>query len=453
MNQEEFHQALSRLADRDISPELFQKLEEYLLESEEARNDYREFMHLQSLIGLEINVHHGQQKVVPIERIISRQKRRALKVAVLSAAAIFLIGLVTMRLFFVSEKEPTLVFKISPETQFAITHSGLNDDDPTGQIMENGSRIQISHGVVELNFSSGVKSIITAPADLTLHDDDVLFLNHGVAWFHVPENAIGFQVKTRDVIVTDLGTEFGVISSNDRLDEVHVFDGEVEVLNLNSLKHKELLVAKQARIAGAAGRLKSTPLRVVDFRKSLPTRNIPTLVFQNQFNSGGREWRVEGNARFVAGVYEGDNCPINTEGEDDHSGLHFDVEGHETPAFEKFFAALGHEGRPPLNRISTRISVVKGKTYNVYFRYTGSRNGTQRVTASLILGKETSSTGQLSAPNAEWTSASFSFTPKSSGEAVLKFEDTGSSQGAYSDLLLDSVLVTSLPNNSLPTNQ
>jgi ferric-dicitrate binding protein FerR (iron transport regulator) len=118
MNQEEFHQALSRLADRDISPELFQKLEEYLLESEEARNDYREFMHLQSLIGLEINVHHGQQKVVPIERIISRQKRRALKVALLSAAAVFLIGMVTMRLFFVAEKVRTFFYQLQYNLTF-----------------------------------------------------------------------------------------------------------------------------------------------------------------------------------------------------------------------------------------------------------------------------------------------------------------------------------------------
>ena len=387
-----------------------------------------------------------------MERIIRRQKRRTLRVSLIAAAALLIISLITMRLFFVAEKEPTLAFVTSPGTQFAITHS-KSHDTLEGMVMEKGSRLQVSHGVVELNFSAGVKAIVSAPADLTLHNDNALFLNHGVAWFRVSPKAIGFQVKTPDMQVTDLGTEFGIISSHNTLDEVHVFDGKVEVINLNSLKHKELLVAKQARIAGPAGRLKATPTRTADFRKKLPIRHLPTIVFQDQFNSGRAAWIARGSVDFAKGDYASSTCKINTSGKDDHSDVHFDHEGKEIPAQGKSFVALGNVNTLPVNTISTTIPVIAGKTYTIYFRYAGSHNDKQRIMGTMSIGSESASTGRLEAPDKAWASASFTFSPKTSGEAILKFEDTGSSEGERSDPLLDSVLVTSLPNISLPSKK
>ena len=313
MNQEEFHQALSRLADRDISPELFQKLEEYLLESEEARNDYREFMHLQSLIGLEINVHHGQQKVVPIERIISRQKRRALKVALLSAAAVFLIGMVTMRLFFVAEKVPTLVFETSPGTQFELTHSGASDD-LEGAVLENGSRLTLRQGTVELNFASGVKSIVMAPADLTLHDDDTLFLNKGTAWFQVPKGAEGFTVKTKELNIVDLGTEFGVIATPDDHDALHVFKGKVKVTALRVRKESDTLTAGQACRIDPIGRLVSVKPEIEVFLTKLPT-SFPAYSGPMEFTDGTHSLGEGGVSYTVSSTSDASTIQNRAEGD------------------------------------------------------------------------------------------------------------------------------------------
>ena len=313
MNQEEFHQALSRLADRDISPELFQKLEEYLLESEEARNDYREFMHLQSLIGLEINVHHGQQKVVPIERIISRQKRRALKVALLSAAAVFLIGMVTMRLFFVAEKVPTLVFETSPGTQFELTHSGVSDD-LEGAVLENGSRLTLRQGTVELNFASGVKSIVIAPADMTLHDDNKLYLNQGTAWFQVPKGAEGFTVKTKELNIVDLGTEFGVIATPDDHDALHVFKGKVKVTALRVRKESDTLTAGQACRIDPIGRLVSVKPEIKKFLTVLPT-SLPAYSGPMEFTDGTHSLGEGGVSYTVSSTSDASKIQNRAEGD------------------------------------------------------------------------------------------------------------------------------------------
>jgi hypothetical protein len=175
MNQETFYQALCRLSDRDISPELFKELEEHLLASKDARNDYREFIHLQSVIGLEVGIQQRRGHVVPIERIISRQKRRTLKIVALSTAAIFLVGLVAMSLLSLSNDEPPLVFKVSPDTQFELIH-GDTSDALEGKVLDDGSRLILKQGIVELSFASGVKSVIIAPAELTLHNESELFL-------------------------------------------------------------------------------------------------------------------------------------------------------------------------------------------------------------------------------------------------------------------------------------
>ena len=285
MNQETFYRALSQLTDGDISPALFQELEQHLLESEEARHKYREFIHIQSLIACEINVQQPKN-VVPVDRIIRRQKHRSFRIAVMAAAALLLLGLITMRLFLVAEREPTLAFETSPGTQFSITHRS-NGDAPVGQTMEIGSRLQLSQGIVELTFGSGVKSIVVAPADITLHEDDTLFMNQGTAWFEVPEKAIGFTVKTKDLNVVDLGTEFGVLAKPKDYDEIHVFKGKVRVSALGLRKESTLLVANEARRNDLIGRLDTITAKPTAFRRSLS--ELPPYL----------HWSFDENDRFA----------------------------------------------------------------------------------------------------------------------------------------------------------
>jgi len=135
---------------------------------------------------------------------------------------------------------PIANFEVTDDTRFQLTHTPSEDGTlPQGQVLELGSRLEVQTGTVELNFGSGVRGIVRAPADLTLISENRVDLAFGVVWFSVEESEAGFQVNTPDFLLTDLGTEFGVISELEGMDEAHVFKGKVEVHNHHNLSHKQ----------------------------------------------------------------------------------------------------------------------------------------------------------------------------------------------------------------------
>lgn len=271
------------------------ELRDELAQSESARELYCYYARMHSLLmqrskgvaALSSNV-----SVIPIDAMMQSQRKRSLRLAMMAAAALLLITLVTMRLIFVPEQPPMLTFRISEGTQFEMTHDG-SGEAPEGMSLEEGSRLRLTEGTVELNFGTGVRSIVMAPADLTLHDKDHLFLNQGTAWFHVPREAVGFQVQTKDLDIVDLGTKFGVIAHPDRHDEVHVFKGKVQLTANRLRKESAVLEGGQGRRIDPIGRLDSVPTRASAFLTELPT-TVPYLHWS--FDGKGRDlYRVTGS--------------------------------------------------------------------------------------------------------------------------------------------------------------
>ncbi|MBK1825799.1 hypothetical protein JIN81_02110 [Haloferula rosea] len=260
----------------------FEELQTALRKDTSAREAYREYLHL----------HHSLKfrssgvdllNVVPMDRVIERGQRRTLRQAGLAAAALLVLVGVTMALILTRAPAPTLSVAASPGTDFTIGHERLGDEAPNGLVLEPGSRLQLKSGTVELDFTSGVRGIVRGPADLTLQREDLLEFSSGTAWFEVPAKAIGFKVNTPDLLLTDLGTEFGIVSAPNFLDEVHVFSGMVEVQNRSGLMTKELLTEGQARFAGLAGRWKEIPIRPDHFLNELPiTETQPEVLTHEQ---------------------------------------------------------------------------------------------------------------------------------------------------------------------------
>ena len=96
-------------------------------------------------------------------------------------------------------------------------------------VLAVGSRLSLSQGAVEVTLPSGVEALVQAPAHLILEREDRIYLKHGIARFRVPPEGAGFQVRSPEMLVTDFGTEFGIISGSGGSDEVHVFKGSVKV--------------------------------------------------------------------------------------------------------------------------------------------------------------------------------------------------------------------------------
>ncbi|NWK55010.1 FecR domain-containing protein [Verrucomicrobiaceae bacterium N1E253] len=276
MNPEDLNAHIQDLLDGDIEPDALAQLEQELATNPEAMQQYIAYTDLNNLLDLEHEVRAKQSSgVVPIERIMHRQKLRNLRSATLSAAAILVIVVVAMSLFFSKEKAPILTFQSAPGTLFTLSHD-KHGEQPAGQLLEPGSRLQISQGTVELTFRSGVRSIIQAPADLTLHDDNHLYLAKGIAWFHVAKGAEGFTVDTADLQVVDLGTEFGVHAHPNQHDEVHVFQGKVRVSTKRIRQESTTLISGEARRATPIGQLNSIPSKPDEFLSSLPS-SLPHL--------------------------------------------------------------------------------------------------------------------------------------------------------------------------------
>lgn len=267
------------MLDGTITEMEFHHLEDELAANPEARQIYYEYAALHQ--GLEFRLSRASKSTGGLglaESRLNKQRVRSRRIALISAAALVLISLITMRLFFAPEPSPrdaSLSFETAPGTLFTLTHNEANEN-PKNMKMDIESRLQISQGTVELNFASGVSAVIQGPADITLHDHDRLYMDSGTGWFNVPQKAVGFTVVTRELNIVDLGTEFGVISDPGKDDEVHVFKGKVRVEALHGVKKETTLTANQAVLVRPYGRFQIVDNNPPVFQKTLP-KTLPHM--------------------------------------------------------------------------------------------------------------------------------------------------------------------------------
>ena len=114
-----------------------------------------------------------------------------------------------------------------------------------GKSLEEGQRLQLASGSVELRLASGVRVVLDGKTDAVLRNAMAISLNEGQLFAAVPSQAHGFRVTTPGIDVVDHGTQFGV-----RVGEtgaaVHVFDGEVEIEQKSEARKNQTLTTAQA---------------------------------------------------------------------------------------------------------------------------------------------------------------------------------------------------------------
>lgn len=91
------------------------------------------------------------------------------------------------------------------------------------------STIDITSGLVELTYPTGVKVIIEGPANYQVTGKNSGAIDYGRFVANVPKGAEGFTVDYANGKVIDLGTEFGFNLSREGELKLAVFDGEVEL--------------------------------------------------------------------------------------------------------------------------------------------------------------------------------------------------------------------------------
>lgn len=260
------------MLDGTISEEDFHHLEDELSASPESRQLYYQYTALHQGLEFRLSRSNNHTGIAGLaDARLERQRARTKKYAIFAAAAILIIGLITMQMFFIKQEKPSNIAEVefAPGTLFTMEHT--DDSEASGSLqMAPESRLQVSQGTIELTFPTGVKAIVQGPADMTLHDVDKLYLDTGIGWFEVPDGAEGFTVKTRELNIIDLGTEFGVVSDPDKDDEVHVFKGKVKVEALYGVKKETTLTTGSAVNVRPYGRFQTKQTKLARFMTQLP---------------------------------------------------------------------------------------------------------------------------------------------------------------------------------------
>ena len=114
---------------------------------------------------------------------------------------------------------------------------------------------ELKSGLVEFEFDNGAIVILEGPARFDITSAERTFLHYGRVRTHVPPRAYGFTIDSAHMRVVDLGTEFGMEVDATGAAEVHVFDGEVEIVNRQHMSAHDplLLVAGEAIRMDASG--------------------------------------------------------------------------------------------------------------------------------------------------------------------------------------------------------
>jgi ferric-dicitrate binding protein FerR (iron transport regulator) len=139
-----------------------------------------------------------------------------------------------------------------------ITHAVITSlDDASGRFgkisLSQGLRlsegiVELDRGLAEITFDTGAELTLEGPARLELESENQSRLDAGRASARVPEHARGFVVLTPSSYIRDLGTAFAVEVRDGRETDLHVLEGEVEVVatGRNDVNPPKILRQKEA---------------------------------------------------------------------------------------------------------------------------------------------------------------------------------------------------------------
>jgi hypothetical protein len=198
--------------------------------------------------------------------------RRSMVQWALVAAVILLLGM-----NFLPRKTTDKTFVTLEQTQAAFWYSG---ELPTaaGSRLGQGT-LRLAEGLATLQFDSGAKVVLEAPATLVLMDAMNCELTQGTAVSDIPESAQGFRIKTPSADVVDYGTRFAVSVFADT-GETHtqVMEGHVEVEHAATGKVIELKTGQENTVSGEV-------VGKVGARDGFQTRSIAPVDY-------GPDWAV-----------------------------------------------------------------------------------------------------------------------------------------------------------------
>jgi len=99
----------------------------------------------------------------------------------------------------------------------------------TSNILGPG-KLKFSRGLIELEFHRGARMVVEGPAEFELLSDMKARCIAGKVRAEIPSPSLGFELLTPVIRVVDHGTSFGVLVERNGPCEVHVFNGDVNLV-------------------------------------------------------------------------------------------------------------------------------------------------------------------------------------------------------------------------------
>lgn len=199
---------------------------------------------------------------------------------------------------------PPAAITFSADAAWKIAGDAQPDDSQAK--LAAGTTVQLQRGAATILVDPGVTGLIEAPAEIVYAGPKLVHLVDGRARFRVAAQGRGFTVRTRSIEAMDLGTEFAVFSRRDGADELHVFEGKVEMRVPDSPQPATVpvLVAGDAVAVSPAGAVTRMVAEPTAFRRAMP---VELLVMQDSFKNcfGSLHGRVPAQGQGIWEVREG----------------------------------------------------------------------------------------------------------------------------------------------------
>ena len=141
---------------------------------------------------------------------------------------------------------------------------------------------RLTQGYATIQFNSGAEIVFEGPAEWILQTEDLILLNYGRAYASVPQQAIGFAIKTSNAKIIDLGTEFGIEVDRQQNTQLHVIKGKTLLISGTEQDPKEQheIIQNQARQVNCDGTVNSINLAGQRFARGIASRS--RLVWKGQ---------------------------------------------------------------------------------------------------------------------------------------------------------------------------
>ncbi len=276
----EMDELLQRLLDDQVQPDEMERLEKAIREDPRVRDYYIDSMLACAVIRRSSQATGELTEWDLIQALSDGESRggsRRARRYLYAMAALLTLGaliLVSLSLFGPRDRGPTIgVLAGAYEAQWR--GSGPRSNGPL-----YAGPYDLREGVAKMELGQGTSLLLEAPCQVELTGADQLTLISGRLAVVVSSPAKRFQVRTRTALITDLGTEFGVIAYPDGSTEAHVLKGRIRVsLDPNRADRPMSFVVNegQATAVDAAGRTLRSGLvaRAEVFLLQLPSPNQP----------------------------------------------------------------------------------------------------------------------------------------------------------------------------------